>query len=243
MGTDRQSESFAPAENAVYAHIAAGVYEPGAYRATFASATTSDSGSKWLDCTNCIYRDYLEIDSRNFFRTDEPNPLLTSFNSFLRDLPPYADVVESMKAAHQMIGLQEAETTALQARMVMNPDLGQLRTHSQPEYEQSANRLDPKLINTLLSVSELVYSGRKDDAQMAKNELLQSAGGDEKLTAALNAYFKKLDDVGAGKPTLVKGVTAAYDEIRTSHATSEYMWDALHTSELYKRWKQLNGNQ
>lgn len=222
-------------------------YEPEEYRNILVKASGKPEQSQFLDCTDCIYRDWMVLDKTTSLldsltgkqqTPEETNTPVDRFHAFMKNLPPDADVLESIKTAFGFINEEDEKLLKLGKEFDQHPALGILLSQSQPEYNRVADKISPALIGTLSSLPSQLYSGQDREAQAAMKTLQASVSRDE--LPVLEAYFAKLETVGAANTGLVEQYKGAYDLYYTSAMTASYMYDALKTSDIGK--KHFKGN-
>lgn len=218
-------------------------YEPQEYRNILVKASGTSESPKYLDCTDCIYHDWMILNdgTKNLDilmgkpepPAETPTPL-DQFHSFMKNLPADADVLQSVKTAIGFISDNDYRMLQLAKEFDHHPALGDLITKSQLEFNTAANKLSPELARTLGSLASLKYSGQDREAKAVVQTLRSAVSGD--ALQSLEDYFTRLDTVGAAYSGLVDEYKGAYDRYYESRITSSYMYDALKTSDVGKKY-------
>ncbi len=218
-------------------------YEPQEYRNILVKASGTSESPKYLDCTDCIYHDWMILNDgtknldilmgKSDPPAETPTPL-DQFHSFMKNLPADADVLQSVKTAFSFISANDDQLLKFKEEFEQHPAFGNLLALSQPEYNRVADKLNPDLIGTLAGLPSLKYSGQERKAQKSMETLRNSVSGD--ALRDLEAYFAKLETVETGNPKLVDAYKGAYDRYYESAITSSYMYDALKTFDVGKKY-------
>lgn len=232
-------------------------FDPDLYREVLVKATAkseSATQSQYLDCTDCIYRDYVYLDDRadllrSIANGELPKTEVTprsKLTELLNSSSANDNSIETVKQALRIMQEQDDATRILARNYDNHPTLKALIPKSQAEYEKALYGVstdlqeDREFFGKLSELPSLIYSGRIDEAKKSMDSMLSSVGyqsDDEKRARdGLLDYFKRLSNIALENPSEVKRYTQAYDDYVDSLMTGQYMYDALKTSPAGKKF-------